>query len=51
MECLSVSESISNRWTTVKTETVIGGPSNSRELIKANTMAAKETVKNNTCGV
>ena len=50
MECLSVSESISNHWTTVKTE-VVGGPSNSRELIKANTMAAKETVKNNTCGV
>ena len=31
MERLSVSESISNRWTTVKTE-VAEGPSNSREL-------------------
>ena len=31
MECLSVSESISNRWTTLKTE-VAGEPSNSREL-------------------
>ena len=31
MESLSVSESISKRWTTLKTE-VVGGPSNSREL-------------------
>ena len=31
MEGLSVSESISKRWTTLKTE-VVGGPSNSREL-------------------
>ena len=33
MERLSVSESISRRWTTLKTE-VVGGPSNSRELEK-----------------
>ena len=34
MERLSVSESISKRWTTVKTEELFkfGGPSNSREL-------------------
>ena len=31
MERLSVSESISKRWTTLKTE-MVGGPSNSREL-------------------
>ena len=31
MERLSVSESISKRWTTLKTE-VVRGPSNSREL-------------------
>ena len=31
MEGLSVSESISKRWTTLKTK-VVGGPSNSREL-------------------
>ena len=31
MEGLSVSESISKRWTTLKTE-VVGGPSNGREL-------------------
>ena len=31
MERLSVSESISKHWTTLKTE-VVGGPSNSREL-------------------
>ena len=30
MERLSVSESISKRWTTLKTE-LVGGPSNSRE--------------------
>ena len=33
MERLSVSESISKRWTTLKTE-VVGEPSNSRELNK-----------------
>ena len=33
MERLSVSESISKRWTTLKTE-VVGEPSNSRELYK-----------------
>ena len=33
MERLSVSESISKRWTTLKTE-VVGGLSNSRELKK-----------------
>ena len=31
MEHLSVSESISKHWTTLKTE-IVGGPSNSREL-------------------
>ena len=31
MERLSVSESVSKRWTTVKTE-MVGGPSNSREV-------------------
>ena len=31
MERLSVSESISKRWKTLKTE-VVGGPANSREL-------------------
>ena len=31
MERLSLSESISKRWTTLNTE-VVGGPSNSREL-------------------
>ena len=45
MERLSVSESISKRWTTLKTE-MVGGPSNSREL-KQTTMATKETVNNN----
>ena len=33
MERLSVSESISKRWTTLKTE-MVGEPSNSRELNK-----------------
>ena len=35
MERLSVSESISKRWTTLKTE-VVGGPSNSREFKQYN---------------
>ena len=32
MERLPVSESISKRWTTLKTEVVGAGPSNRREL-------------------
>ena len=46
MKRLSVSESISKRWATLKTE-VVGGPSYSRELNKANTMATKDTMNNN----